>query len=93
MSKNLLLELTTQSMVSIPSISFPITNSLNTEVSQMHKISQSLCNSNGINAINIPNNFDYTEWNVIDSKFDPSKLHHRETVFTIGNGYLGTRLS
>lgn len=91
MSKNLFLELTTQSMVSIPSISFPITNSLNTEVSQMHKISQSLCNSNGINAINIPNNFDYTEWNVIDSKFDPSKLHHRETVFTIGNGYLGTR--
>jgi trehalose/maltose hydrolase-like predicted phosphorylase len=33
----------------------------------------------------------YTDWTVIESKFDPALLHGRETVFTIGNGYLGTR--
>ncbi len=30
-------------------------------------------------------------WIVSETEFDPSKLHHKETVFTIGNGYLGTR--
>lgn len=30
-------------------------------------------------------------WNVIEKEFNPSVLHHKETVFTIGNGYLGTR--
>jgi trehalose/maltose hydrolase-like predicted phosphorylase len=30
-------------------------------------------------------------WLVRESGFDPQALHHRETVFTIGNGYLGTR--
>lgn len=28
---------------------------------------------------------------VIEESFDPKALHHKETVFTIGNGYLGTR--
>ncbi len=30
-------------------------------------------------------------WIVSETTFDPDKLHHKETVFTIGNGYLGTR--
>jgi beta-phosphoglucomutase len=33
----------------------------------------------------------YTNWTVIEPQFDPEKLHSRETIFTIGNGYLGTR--
>ncbi len=32
-----------------------------------------------------------TEWIVSESEFDPARLHHQETVFTLGNGYLGTR--
>lgn len=32
-----------------------------------------------------------TDWNVIETVFDPAQLHHKETVFTISNGYLGTR--
>jgi beta-phosphoglucomutase len=36
-------------------------------------------------------NLIYTDWIVIESQFNPSLLHARETVFTIGNGYLGTR--
>ncbi len=30
-------------------------------------------------------------WRIIEEKFEPEKQHTRETVFTIGNGYLGTR--
>jgi kojibiose phosphorylase len=30
-------------------------------------------------------------WQVTETAFDPQSLHHKETVFTIGNGYLGTR--
>ena len=30
-------------------------------------------------------------WIVRETAFEPQKLHHQETVFTIGNGYLGTR--
>jgi kojibiose phosphorylase len=30
-------------------------------------------------------------WHIIETAFDPSALHHKETVYTIGNGYLGTR--
>ncbi|MEO1374920.1 MAG: beta-phosphoglucomutase [Cyanobacteria bacterium J06635_10] len=30
-------------------------------------------------------------WKVIETSFNPSELHHKETVFTIGNGYLGVR--
>jgi beta-phosphoglucomutase len=33
----------------------------------------------------------YTDWTLIEPEFDPEQLHARETVFTIGNGYLGTR--
>jgi trehalose/maltose hydrolase-like predicted phosphorylase len=35
--------------------------------------------------------FDSSGWNVIETAFDCNKLHHQETVFTLGNGYLGTR--
>ncbi len=34
---------------------------------------------------------DSTDWNIIETQFDPSRLHHQETVFTLGNGYIGTR--
>ncbi len=30
-------------------------------------------------------------WSVIETQFDAAELHHKETLFTIGNGYLGTR--
>jgi beta-phosphoglucomutase len=30
-------------------------------------------------------------WIIIEDAFDPSRLHHKETVFTMGNGYLSTR--
>ncbi|MGV0029019.1 hypothetical protein [Phormidesmis priestleyi] len=33
----------------------------------------------------------YTEWTLIEPQFDPEQLRTRETVFTIDNGYLGTR--
>lgn len=35
--------------------------------------------------------FIYTDWILTETQFEPDKLHSRETVFTIGNGYLGTR--
>ncbi|MFN6568571.1 glycoside hydrolase family 65 protein [Dendronalium sp. ChiSLP03b] len=31
------------------------------------------------------------DWNVVETEFNPTKLHHQETVFTLSNGYLGTR--
>ncbi|MFH7026355.1 MAG: glycoside hydrolase family 65 protein [Heteroscytonema crispum UTEX LB 1556] len=34
---------------------------------------------------------DVSNWNVIETEFDPAQLHHKETVFTLGNGYLGVR--
>jgi kojibiose phosphorylase len=34
---------------------------------------------------------DKNGWTVIETKFDPAQLHHSETIFTLGNGYLGTR--
>ncbi|ARV60523.1 beta-phosphoglucomutase [Nostocales cyanobacterium HT-58-2] len=34
---------------------------------------------------------DSTGWNVIETEFNPNQLHHKETVFSLGNGYLGTR--
>ncbi|MEA5579220.1 beta-phosphoglucomutase [Anabaena sp. UHCC 0451] len=37
------------------------------------------------------NNFIYTDWILIENQFNPDELHARETIFTIGNGYLGTR--
>ncbi|HEX6269042.1 MAG TPA: glycoside hydrolase family 65 protein [Anaerolineales bacterium] len=30
-------------------------------------------------------------WRISEDSFDPQKQHHRETIFTIGNGYLSTR--
>jgi trehalose/maltose hydrolase-like predicted phosphorylase len=30
-------------------------------------------------------------WQIIETEFNPSVLHHKETVFSLGNGYLGTR--
>lgn len=32
-----------------------------------------------------------SDWSVREAAFDPSRLPHKETVFTIGNGYLSTR--
>ena len=30
-------------------------------------------------------------WKVIETSFNPKELHHKETVFTLANGYLGVR--
>ena len=30
-------------------------------------------------------------WSIKETSFDPGRLNHGETVFTIGNGYLGSR--
>ena len=30
-------------------------------------------------------------WAITEEGFNPEKQHHRETIFTIGNGYLSTR--
>lgn len=30
-------------------------------------------------------------WKIAEETFDPNQQHHKETVFTIGNGYLSTR--
>ena len=30
-------------------------------------------------------------WEIIETSFNPGELHHKETVFTLGNGYLGVR--
>ena len=30
-------------------------------------------------------------WTITEDAFDPKSLHHQETIFTIGNGYLSTR--
>jgi len=35
--------------------------------------------------------FIYTDWILIETQFDLDQLQSKETVFTIGNGYLGTR--
>ncbi len=32
-----------------------------------------------------------TNWHITETEFNPEALHHKETVFAIGNGYLGTR--
>jgi len=34
---------------------------------------------------------DNTGWTLVETEFDPARLHRQETVFTLGNGYLGTR--
>ena len=30
-------------------------------------------------------------WTLTEDSFDPKKQYHKETIFTIGNGYLSTR--
>ncbi|MBD2343145.1 beta-phosphoglucomutase [Anabaena subtropica] len=35
--------------------------------------------------------FVYQDWILTETKFNPEQLHSRGTIFTIGNGYLGTR--
>ncbi len=30
-------------------------------------------------------------WTLVETQFDPARLHHQETVFSLGNGYIGTR--
>ncbi|QLE58796.1 beta-phosphoglucomutase [Nostoc sp. TCL26-01] len=35
--------------------------------------------------------FIYQDWILTETRFEPQQLHSRGTVFTIGNGYLGTR--
>jgi len=46
------------------------------------------------NLMNIPahsRDLIYADWTLIEPQFDPKQLRARETIFTIGNGYLGTR--
>ncbi|PLZ23784.1 glycoside hydrolase family 65 protein [Fischerella thermalis] len=31
------------------------------------------------------------DWNIVETEFNSTQLHHQETVFTLSNGYLGTR--
>ena len=31
------------------------------------------------------------DWILVEDRFDPEHLHRQETLFTVGNGYLGTR--
>ncbi|QIZ71183.1 beta-phosphoglucomutase [Oxynema aestuarii] len=38
-----------------------------------------------------PHPFLYSDWVLSETQFDPHHQHHKETVFTVGNGYLGTR--
>ncbi|MEO1761422.1 MAG: beta-phosphoglucomutase [Cyanobacteria bacterium J06629_18] len=33
----------------------------------------------------------YSDWILTETEFDPKQVNYKETVFTIGNGYLGTR--
>ena len=33
----------------------------------------------------------YEDWILTETDFDPEQLNYKETVFTVGNGYLGTR--
>ncbi len=31
------------------------------------------------------------DWNIVETEFDPTQLYYKESIFTLGNGYLGTR--
>ena len=46
-----------------------------------------------MNTLTRPRDLIHTDWTLTEPEFDPAKLRARETVFTIGNGYLGTRSS
>jgi kojibiose phosphorylase len=37
------------------------------------------------------NNIGFDPWRLIETEFNPDAQYHRETIFTIGNGYLSTR--
>ena len=30
-------------------------------------------------------------WSVVQNVYEPDRIHHDETIFTVGNGYLCTR--
>ncbi len=41
---------------------------------------------------NLKSNLENSDtWTIAEDHFDPLELHHKETIFTIGNGYLCTR--
>ncbi|MEA5466278.1 beta-phosphoglucomutase [Leptothoe sp. PORK10 BA2] len=40
---------------------------------------------------NVSDSYQYQPWSITETHLDVSRLNQRETVFTIGNGYLGTR--
>ena len=40
---------------------------------------------------NVSDSYQYHPWSIIENHLDLTQLGQRETVFTIGNGYLGTR--
>ncbi|MBD2690894.1 beta-phosphoglucomutase [Anabaena catenula] len=44
-----------------------------------------------MNITGIYHDFIYTDWILNENQFNPELLQPRETIFTIGNGYLGTR--
>ncbi|MEO0869739.1 MAG: beta-phosphoglucomutase, partial [Cyanobacteria bacterium J06642_11] len=39
----------------------------------------------------VVDSYQYHPWSITENQLEPDRLSHRETVFTIGNGYLGTR--
>jgi beta-phosphoglucomutase len=53
------------------------------------------CKLSKMQSLSLPNltqtRLEATEWTVVETQFDQSELHYKETVFTLGNGYLGTR--
>ena len=44
-----------------------------------------------MNQITLDPHLHYEDWILTETDFDPEQLNYKETVFTIGNGYLGTR--
>jgi kojibiose phosphorylase len=36
-------------------------------------------------------NIKFDNWRITETNFIPDRQHHKETIFTIGNGYLSTR--
>jgi trehalose/maltose hydrolase-like predicted phosphorylase len=56
---------------------------------QKHTVSPSLLPT--INTPTRSQDLIYKDWTLIETRFEPAQLHSRETLFTIGNGYVGTR--
>lgn len=44
-----------------------------------------------MDTISSSHNFIYTDWILIETQFNPEQLQAKGSIFTIGNGYLGTR--